>query len=152
MNFFKFVKYVGVCEISFKICEHFLIHDIFSIFFFSIFSKIQWLTGQPRLANEGTSGMSERGDLGQPSSRARGHQSRKPALKAPYWGSRHGRLLPHVNQSIASVRLHLYLHRSTVAQLGGRLPKIFITSQIFNLECYTLDHHAYHIFLRFCRF
>ena len=24
---------------------------------------------------------------------------------------------------------------------GGR----FVTSQIFNLECYTLDHHAYHI-------
>ena len=22
-----------------------------------------------------------------------------------------------------------------------------VTSQIFNLECYTLDHHAYHIFL-----
>src|SRR3954465_8760973 len=30
---------------------------------------------------------------------------------------------------------------------GGR----FVTSQIFNLECYTLDHHAYHIFLHFCR-
>ena len=28
---------------------------------------------------------------------------------------------------------------------GGR----FVTSQIFNLECYTLDHHAYHIFLAF---
>ena len=28
---------------------------------------------------------------------------------------------------------------------GGR----FVTSQIFNLECYTLDHHAYHIFLHF---
>src|SRR4051812_8970709 len=30
---------------------------------------------------------------------------------------------------------------------GGR----FVTSQIFNLECYTLDHHAYHIFLHFGR-
>ena len=28
---------------------------------------------------------------------------------------------------------------------GGR----FVTSQIFKLECYTLDHHAYHIFLHF---
>src|SRR3954464_14854300 len=28
---------------------------------------------------------------------------------------------------------------------GGR----FVTSQIFNLECYTLDHHTYHIFLAF---
>ena len=28
---------------------------------------------------------------------------------------------------------------------GGR----FVTSQIFNLECYTLGHHAYHIFLAF---
>src|SRR4051812_46180500 len=28
---------------------------------------------------------------------------------------------------------------------GGR----FVTSQFFNLECYTLDHHAYHIFLHF---
>ena len=28
---------------------------------------------------------------------------------------------------------------------GGR----FVTYQIFNLECYTLDHHAYHIFLAF---
>src|SRR3954468_23352985 len=26
---------------------------------------------------------------------------------------------------------------------GGR----FVTSQVFNLECYTLDHHAYHKFL-----
>src|SRR3954468_14979513 len=30
---------------------------------------------------------------------------------------------------------------------GGR----FVTSQIFNLECYTLDHHAYHNFLHFGR-
>ena len=30
---------------------------------------------------------------------------------------------------------------------GGR----FVTSQIFNLECYTLDHHAYFIFLHFGR-
>ena len=30
---------------------------------------------------------------------------------------------------------------------GGR----FVTSQIFNLECYTLDHHAYLIFLHFGR-
>ena len=30
---------------------------------------------------------------------------------------------------------------------GGR----FVTSQICNLECYTLDHHAYHIFLHFGR-
>src|SRR4051812_14182683 len=28
---------------------------------------------------------------------------------------------------------------------GGR----FVTFQIFNLVCYTLDHHAYHIFLHF---
>ena len=28
---------------------------------------------------------------------------------------------------------------------GGR----FVTSQIFNLECYTLSHHALHIFLHF---
>src|SRR3954464_15421033 len=28
---------------------------------------------------------------------------------------------------------------------GGR----FVTSQIFNLECYTLDHHAYHILFAF---
>ena len=28
---------------------------------------------------------------------------------------------------------------------GGR----FVTSQIFNLECYTLDHHAYFSFLAF---
>src|SRR3954466_16053251 len=25
----------------------------------------------------------------------------------------------------------------------------FVTSQIFNLECYTLDHHAYHILFAF---
>ena len=30
---------------------------------------------------------------------------------------------------------------------GGR----FVTSQICNLECYTLDHHACHIFLHFAR-
>ena len=28
---------------------------------------------------------------------------------------------------------------------GGR----FVTSQIFNLECHTLDHHPYHVFLAF---
>src|SRR3954462_2677773 len=28
---------------------------------------------------------------------------------------------------------------------GGR----FVTSQIFDLECYTLDHHAYHILFAF---
>ena len=32
---------------------------------------------------------------------------------------------------------------------GYALETAAVTSQICNLECYTLDHHAYHIFMHF---
>ena len=45
---------------------------------------------------------------------------------------------PHLFSSKANLEGEIHLK-------GGR----FVTYQIFNLDCYTLDHHAYHILLHF---
>ena len=61
------------------------------------------------------------------------------------------RMKPPGNERIISAKTTLTYFQANpnledeIHLKGGR----FVTSQIFNLECYTLDHHAYHILLHF---